>query len=408
MLPLFLIVFIDLIGFGIVIPLLPFYAEHYDASPDVVVLVMAIYSLAQFVAAPYWGAMSDKIGRRPVLLMTLAGSVLSYLWLANAHTLWMLFAARAFSGFMAGNISTAFAYMSDITTKENRAKGMGLIGAAFGIGFIVGPAIGGILAGSDPATADFATPAYVASALSAVALVLALFKLKESLSDDIRQRMAQMTRKGRLQSFKEAIKRPQIGLLITISFLATFVFAGMETTFAMWSNREFGWGPEQNGYLFAFIGIVSAGIQGGAIGKLVKKFGERSLIIQGALALAIGMALIPFSGTYGLGLLIVAMCIIAFGFSIINPSLNSLISLNAGNDEQGTIFGVTRSMTTLSRVVGPAWAGMIFAQIGRDWPYFVGTLLMLVVMIIAFKAKQPAGEHDISGAKCEPANPGGA
>lgn len=403
MLPLFLIVFIDLIGFGIVIPLLPFYAEHYDASPDVVVLVMAIYSLAQFVAAPYWGAMSDKVGRRPVLLITLAGSVASYLWLAYADTLLILFAARAFSGFMAGNISTAFAYVADVTTKENRAKGMGLIGAAFGIGFIVGPAIGGILAGSDPTTADFQTPAFAAAGLSALALVLAVIRLKESLSPELRERIAGMTRKNRRQAFQDAIKRPQIGLLIAISFLATFVFAGMETTFAMWSRREFGWGPEQNGYLFAFIGIVSAAIQGGAIGRLAKKFGERALIIQGALALALGMAMIPFSGGVGLGLLIAAMCIIAFGFSIINPSLNSLISLNAGDDEQGSIFGVTRSMTTLSRVVGPAWAGMIFASVGRDWPYFAGTILMLVVMLMAFKTRQPAKEK--AAPACEPVNP---
>ncbi len=389
MLTLFLIVFIDLIGFGIVIPLLPFYGEYYEASPDVVVWVMAIYSLTQFIAAPYWGSLSDRIGRRPVLLVSLAGIALSYIWLAFVDTLLMLFLARAFSGFMAGNISTAFAYMADITTKENRAKGMGLVGAAFGLGFILGPAIGGLLAGSDPATADFQTPALAAAALSFVAFLMAVMRLKESLSDEVRTRLANKTRKGRWQQFSEAVKRPQISLLVTLSFLATFVFAGMETTFAMWSRRKFGWGPEQNGYLFAFIGVVTAGIQGGAIGKLVKKFGERALIIQGAGAFTLGVALIPFSDT--LGLLLVAMTIVSYGFSIINPSLNSLISQNAGNDEQGSILGVTRSATTMARVVGPACAGIIFAHIGRDWPYFAGAVLMIIVMVMAFKAKQP--EH---------------
>ena len=190
MLALFLIVVVDLIGFGIIIPLLPFYGEHFQADPQTVGLLMASYSLAQFISAPIWGRMSDRAGRRPVLLMSLAGAALAYLWLAFADSLWMLFAARLLGGLMAGNISAAFAYMADITTKENRAKGMGLIGAAFGIGFILGPAIGGILAGSDPTTADFRNPALAAAGLSLLALVLGIFRLPESLSADVRARAA--------------------------------------------------------------------------------------------------------------------------------------------------------------------------------------------------------------------------
>ena len=207
MLILFLIVFIDLVGFGIIIPLLPFFAEHFHASPAMVGLLMATYSLTQFIAAPFWGRISDSMGRRPVLLITLGGSVIAYVILGFSDSLATLFIARALGGFMAGNISTAFAYIADITTAQNRAKGMGIIGAAFGLGFIAGPAIGGILAGPDPATADFRTPSLAAAALSLTALLLALVMLKESLSEEIRKRVAEMPRKKRMEQFHDALKR---------------------------------------------------------------------------------------------------------------------------------------------------------------------------------------------------------
>lgn len=384
MLTLFLIVFIDLVGFGIVIPLLPFYGEHFQADPFTVSLMMASYSLGQFIAAPLWGRLSDNVGRRPVLIISLFGAVLSYISLGFADTLWMLFAARIFGGLMAGNISTAFAYIADITTPENRAKGMGMVGAAFGLGFIAGPAIGGILAGSDPLTADFQTPAFVAAGMSMLALVMTFFLLKESLPPEVRAKRTLQPTQNRLKQFKDALGRPGVGLLIALSFLATFVFAGMETTFAMWSRRQFGWGPEQNGYLFAFIGLIAAALQGGAVGRLTKRFGEGNLIVQGAFALALGMALIPFSTS--LEILLVAMVIVAYGFSVINPALNSLISLRTDAGNQGQMMGVARSATTMARVIGPAWAGILFAQLGKEWPYYAGTVLMLVVAVLALRS----------------------
>ncbi len=384
MLILFLIVFIDLVGFGVIIPLLPFYAEHFQASPAMVGLVMATYSLTQFLAAPVWGRMSDSAGRRPVLLLTLAGAAVSYVWLGFAESLWMLFAARALGGVMAGNISTAFAYVADVTTPENRAKGMGLIGAAFGLGFIAGPAIGGVLAGPDPLNADFQTPSFAAAGLSAIAFVMAVFILKESLSKEIRERLAAQEPKKRWRHFMETLARPRLGMLILLSFLAVFAISGLETTFAMWTERRFGWGPEQNGYMFAFIGLLTAAIQGLLIGRLAKRFGEPRLIVQGAVALAIGIGMIPFS--YSLPVLLLAMVIVAYGFAIITPSLNSLISLQAGEDEQGGVMGVTRSATTLSRVLGPVWAGMLFSLLGGDWPYYTGAVIMLAVAYLGLKA----------------------
>jgi len=318
------------------------------------------------------------------LLISLAGAAASYVWLGYADSLMVLFAVRAIGGAMAGNISAAFAYIADITTPENRAKGMGMIGAAFGLGFIAGPAIGGILAGSDPVNADFQSPAFAAAALSVIALVLAVFVLKESLSAEIRERLAAKTPKKRLAMFREAIERPYIGLLLALTFLSTFAFAGLESTFAMWSRRQFGWGPLQNGYLFAYVGLLSALIQGGLVGRLARRFGEANLILQGAIALAVGIFLIPFSNS--LIVLMIAMTIAGYGFSVISPSLNSLISLQVGEDEQGGIMGVTRSASTMARFTGPAWAGFLFGTLGRDGPYFGGAMIMVVVALLGARA----------------------
>lgn len=379
---LFLIVVVDLIGFGIIIPLLPFYAEHYQATPAQVGLLMAVYSAAQFISAPFWGRLSDRVGRRPVLLGTIFAAALSYVWLGLADTLITLFAARALGGLMAGNISTAFAYAADVTTKENRAKGMGMIGAAFSIGFILGPAIGGILAGADPANADFRTPSFAAAGLSALACVLGLFTLKESLSAEARARIADQTRVARMKALADALRTPGVGVLLILAFLATFVFAGLESTFAMWSRRQYGWGPEQNGYLFAFIGVLAAMIQGGLMGKLANKFGVERLIFAGAVALAVGLAWIPFTGS--VPELVAAMTVAALGFSITTPALNTAISVRGESDVQGGLMGVTRSATTLSRMTGPAAAGTAFGFIGLHSPYYAGAVIMVIVAAITF------------------------
>jgi DHA1 family tetracycline resistance protein-like MFS transporter len=378
---LFLIVFTDLVGFGLIIPLLPFYGEHFHASPAEVGLLMAIYSLAQFIAAPLWGRLSDRIGRRPVLAVSLLGATLSYGWLAFSDALWMLFTARALGGFMAGNIATAFAYVADVTTPANRAKGMGVVGAAFGLGFIFGPAIGGVLAGHDPAHADYRTPALIAAGLSGLAMILTVALLPESLPKSVRQAHSALPRASRRQLLAEALRKPGLGRLIGIAFLATFVFAGMESTFAMWSRRQFGWGPEQNGYLFAFVGLVSAAVQGGLVGRLARRFGEHRLVVSGAAALALGMVAIPFASS--LPLLGPAMLIVALGFSLMTPSLNSLVSLQVQSSVQGGTMGVSRSATTLARVLGPGWAGLLFEYLGKDWPFFAGALIMAGVIVIA-------------------------
>jgi len=387
MLIVFLIVFIDLVGFGIIIPLLPFVAQHYEASALEVTLLMAVYSLAQFIAAPYWGRLSDRIGRRPVLLISLGGLMLTYIWLGFAASLAALFAARIVGGFMAGNIATAFAYVADITTRENRAKGMGMIGAAFGLGFMIGPAIGGILAGSDPATADFQTPAFVAAGFSAGALIAGFFLLKESLSPEIRARVAGQSARSRFKDLLEALRSPSVRRPLLLVFLATFVFAGLEATFAIWARYTFEWGPEQTGYLFAFLGFLSALVQGGMIGKLTKMFGEVRLVVVGSVLLAAGLSSAPW--TPGPMSAVAALGMAGFGFSLLSPSLSSLVSLGASEDVQGGVLGASRSAATLGRVAGPAFSGVMYQFFNPDAPFIAGGFVMVVVAVLAFGLISP-------------------
>ncbi|HEY5596782.1 MAG TPA: MFS transporter [Candidatus Bipolaricaulota bacterium] len=370
---LFLTVFIDLLGFGIIIPLLPFYAERFGAPAYQVTLLMAIYSLFQFLTAPLWGRLSDRLGRRPILLLSLLGLGASYVWFGLATSLWMLFVVRALAGAMAGNIAAAQAYIADVTTPENRARGMGLIGAAFGLGFVIGPALGGILAGSDPVQLNVQLPAFTAAGLSFLALALALGFLPESLTPQLRQQPRQ--RVGRLAQLTQTLRQPQLAGLFWLFFLQTFAFAGMEATFALWSERRWSWGPQQNGYLFAYVGVLGAFIQGGGIGLLSKRFGERRLLRQGAVCLTIGF--LVMLAVRDVPLLVVAVTWMAYGLSVMTPSLNSLVSQRAAPDQQGITLGMNQSAASLARILGPAWAGAGFSLLGIDWPFWSGAAVML-------------------------------
>ena len=381
---LFAIVVIDLIGFGIVIPLLPFYGEHFGARPLVVTALLAMYSLAQLFAAPLWGRLSDRWGRRPILLASLAGSVFAYLWMGVAYSLWVLFAARFLQGAMAGNIAAAQAYIADVTTPENRAKGMGMIGAAFGIGFIFGPALGGFLAGGDPATANLGAPFYFGAGLSALAFVGALIFLKESLPPEQRGRIRRV---WRLAAIADKLARPGLRGLILLSFLVVFAFAGMEVTFAMWARRQFGWGPLQVGYVFTFVGVLSAAMQGGLVGRLAKHFGEERLLTAGLASVLLGLAILPAAA--GVPLLLAATGLLAVGMGLTQPSLNSLISRRARADEQGEVLGVNQSAGSFARIVGPWLAGFLFEAFGRNAPFLAGAVLMALALVLARPALRP-------------------
>jgi MFS family permease len=375
---LFLIVFVDLVGFGLVIPLLPFYAVRLAANPQEVTALMAVYSLMQLFAAPFWGRVSDRIGRRPVLLVSLAANVFAYTWLGFANALWMLYAARALAGLCAGNIAAAQAYIADVTKPEERARGMGLIGAAFGLGFIIGPALGGLLAGANPETADLARPAWVAAGLSCLALAGVLFVLRESLAPE---RRGMGAANSRVEAVRRALNRPVLARLILIFLLLILAFAGMESIFALWALAQFGWGPLQVGYVFAYVGILSAVLQGGLIGRLAKRFGEERLVVAGLTLLGLGLLVMPFART--LAELGVALSVLAIGIGLTQPSLTALVSRRAGGEEQGEILGVTQSMGSLSRVLGPLAAGWFFGTFGRASPFWSEAALVAAALFFA-------------------------
>jgi DHA1 family tetracycline resistance protein-like MFS transporter len=361
---LFLIVFIDLVGFGVIIPLLPYYAIQFQASPFEVTAMMACYSVAQLFASPVLGRLSDSIGRKPIILASLVCSVGSYVWLGLATQLWMLFAARLLAGAGAGNIAAAQAYVADVTPPDQRAKGMGMIGAAFGLGFTIGPAIGGLLAGPNAATSHVALPAFAAAGLSAIAFILAWFRLEESLvhqeSDAI---------EGRLAAARKLGQRPLLLRLILLIFIAICAFAGMETTFALWAHDGFGWGPRAVGGVFFFVGIVLAAIQGGLIGKLTARVGEARLLLAATAINAAGLALLPF--TWPVVPVLAASALLAIGMGLLMPSINSLISQQASATERGGILGLSQSAQSLARIIGPLIAGAVYSGFGRNAPYFL-------------------------------------
>ncbi len=377
---LFLIVFIDLVGFGVIIPLLPFYGVHFGAGPAEVTWMMACYSLAQLFSSPLLGRLSDRVGRRPVLLVSLVASVASYLWLGFADALWMLFAARLLAGAGAGNIAAAQAYITDSTTPETRAKGMGMIGAAFGLGFTVGPALGGLIAGSDPTAAALARPAFLAAGLSAVAFIIALARLKESLPPESR---AASARPSRWQVAKDVMTRPVLRRLLVLLFVTVTAFAGMETTFALWARSAYGWGPREVGYNFLFVGLVLVAVQGGLIGRLSRRFGEARLVLAGAAMIALGLALLPVALV--LWRLLLVDTLLALGMGLLNPAITSLVSQQAEIDERGGVLGVSQSASSLSRILGPAAAGPLFELWGRNAPYYVGAVVMVGVVALAVR-----------------------
>jgi DHA1 family tetracycline resistance protein-like MFS transporter len=378
---LFLIVFVDLVGFGLIIPLLPFYAERFGASPQLVTILMAVFSLMAMVSAPFWGRLSDRIGRRPVLMASMAAAALAYLWMGFASELWMLFAARAFAGLCAGNIAAAQAYIADVTPPEKRARGMGLIGAAFGLGFIIGPALGGLVAGNEVATADLETPGLIAAGLSAVAFFGVVLLLPESLPAAVLAR------------------------LLVVFFLVILAFAGMESTFALWAMREHGWGPAQIGYVFTYVGLLSAVMQGGLIGPLSRRFGEERLLLSGLALIALGLLVLPFSRT--LPPLVLAVSALAIGMGAMQPSLNSLISRRAGAEEQGEVMGVAQSVASLSRVLGPIMAGALFEAFGRNSPFLWGAALVAAALLLSWRLPRTIGTaaapHPPPGSRIGPA-----
>lgn len=370
----FVTVFLDLVGFGIVIPLLPLYGQRFGAGPVAAAWLLAVYSLMQFFFAPGWGRLSDRIGRRPVLLVGLFGSALSYLAFGLAGSLTVLFVARAASGVMGANIGVAQAYIADVTPPQDRAKGMGMIGAAFGLGFIFGPAIGGLLSRFGPEW-----PFLGAAALSAANGVVAWFRLPESLPPSARA--AQPARAGlRARMATVLAAPPRLRRLYATAFLTTLALAAVEATLAMWAVRRWGLTQETIGYGFAAIGLVAALAQGLMVARLVKRIGERRSALLGLGLLAVAMAAVPLAPS--LPLVGAALALWAIGQGAATPSVTAMVSHQAGPSEQGRILAASQSLSALGRVLGPWGGGVALAYVGLQAPYLAAAALVLCALAV--------------------------
>lgn len=384
----FLTIFIDLIGFGMIIPLNPYLGAKFGATSTQVGMLMSIYSLMQFLFSPLWGRLSDRIGRRPVLLVSLLGGAVSYVLFAFATQLWMLFVSRALAGIFAANISTAMAYIADVTSKEERSKGMGLIGAAFGLGFIFGPVFGGVLGeignhlGSEPPF-GISFSAMGAAAICLINFLVATRTLKESLKPEFRN-MAQ--RGSRFKLMQKYVKRPVLPLLMLIFFLSGLSMAHMESTLFLFVKDEWGWALRAASMAFAYIGVVMVFTQGYLIRKLMPKFGERKVLVVGLTLACVGLCTTGLTvGIYSLAL---SQTFLALGVGMVNPSTLGSISLLVPVDEQGEAMGVNQSFAALARILGPALGGFYYGHLGHRSPFLIAGSLMAVAVVIAISIFQ--------------------
>ncbi|MBK6684290.1 MAG: MFS transporter [Deltaproteobacteria bacterium] len=407
-----LVIFVDLLGFGIVLPSLAYYVHLYAVPAEIeglgrrlgmpdtravfVGLLQTAYSLMQFVFAPFWGSISDRVGRRPILLLSMAGFSLAWVVFGNAPTLGWLLLARALAGAMGANISTAQAYVADVYPPERRARGMGLIGMAFGFGFVFGPAIGALLV-SDTFLGQFSAPgsprieqlrlwvpSMFAAALSLLAFLLGLWKLPESLPPERRRRAAP---RGRVAELKGALSRPYVGPMLGVYFVVILGFSGLETMFSEFNLQHLHLPASINGLVFTAIGVSMAVVQGGLVGPWSERLGAPRLLQIGLFALAVAMAIFGLqvelnpgiSPTVWVGLVSI---LVGASFSFCNPTLLGILSGLSSKDAQGEAMGITVSAATLGRIAGPLIGGLVYARVGPEWPFVLGAALVALAGLL--------------------------
>ncbi len=364
----FLTIFVNLVGFGIIIPLLPFYAETFGASPIVIGLLFAVFSLCQLAAAPALGDWSDRYGRRPILIFSLAGTVVSFVMLAVAHSIVMLFAARIVDGLSGGNISTARAYVADVTAPKDRAKAYGLIGAAFGLGFILGPALSGILS-----KISYTAPIWAAAAITLVATVMAWLWLPETVH------RAHAGTGNPFRALLELWSRPLVRRILLM-------------TFALFAARRFGFDVPKTGYFFAAFGVLGAIVQGGLIRPIVHRLGDKPTFLVG---LGFGTAgCIAVAAAHTVTMFAVALVPLALGIGLGHPTMTSLVSLAGRGDEQGRVQGAASAVESLGRTMGPIWGNASLQQINESAPYISAAAFLLLTVAMAAGAHVGAGGAD--------------
>ena len=366
----FLTIFVNLVGFGIIIPLLPFYAETFGASPLVIGLLFAVFSICQLLAAPVLGDWSDRYGRRPILIFSLLGTVVSFVMLAVAQSITMLFLARIVDGLSGGSISTARAYVADVTEPKDRARAYGLIGAAFGLGLIFGPALSGILA-----RFSYTAPIWAAAAITLVATAVAWFWLPETVH------RAQAGVSMPFRSLPALLRRPGLGRMLVIDFVYWFAFAMFQTTFALFTSRRFQFDASQTGYLFSAFGILGAIVQGGFIRPVVHRLGDKPTFIVGLVCSAVG--LVGATLTHSVGAFVFALVPLALGIGFGHPTVSSLVSRAAREEEQGRVQGAASAVESLGRTIGPVWGNASLQRFGEGTPYVSAAVCLMVTLVLS-------------------------
>lgn len=377
---LFIVVFINLVGFGLVVPLLPFFGQSLNAEPWQVAIMFSAYSLGQFFAEPFWGRLSDRIGRKPVLLMTVCANAVGYLALAFVPNIWLAIMVRLFTGLGAGNVSTVQGYIADVTPPEKRAGRMGLIGAAFGLGFIVGPGLGGLLVRDDLGRLGYQLPIFAASLLALIAALGVLFLLKESR---VKVDPA-LPRTQFLSGVSSAAGNPVVSRVLIVTLIYMAGFSGMESTFGLWSEARYGWGAREVGFAFMVVGLVSVLCQSLLSGRLARWFGESRVLAAGCLIFGaglVGQVLSPVE--WGVPIM---MAIGATGMAMTMPNISALISRSVDPDTQGAMLGLNMAASSAGRIFGPIAAGAIFSRLGHDWPLLIGALLTVPAAMMALNA----------------------
>lgn len=370
------VVLIGMTGFGVFLPVFPFLSLELGASASATTIAMGAYSFGQLVSSPFWGRLSDRVGRKPILVAGLVGGVVSYLWLARAGSVLELGAARLFGGLMAGNVGAAFAAAADLADDKTRARNMGLLGAGVGFGFIAGPAIGGFLIGDDPSRADFARVCLVSAALAGAAALAALLLFRETHRGNAPSE-AQAPRWALLTS-RPALARLMAAMLLTIAAQAM-----METTFALWADARMHWGPREVAWTLAGLGAGSVLLQGGGAGRAARVWGEKLTLVIGLGLFAAGLGGLAAAET--VATMVAALGVFVIGLSLATPALNALIASSAREDERGAVIGMSQSASALGRVLGPLIAGPMFEFVGVSAPFAVGVLLVFGVLFVAVR-----------------------